>query len=85
MSVLVHDSFASLPVDVAHQFTLASNSHDVKGTATSMLWEALQRLLFVTVKSLEGFITNVIHSPLLRNGTSFVYVFNEEIRRRWRQ
>jgi hypothetical protein len=69
MSVRVHDSFASLPVNAAHQFTLARNSHDVKGDATSMLWEALQSLLFVTVKSLEGFITNIIHSHLLRNGT----------------
>jgi hypothetical protein len=72
MSVQVYGSFASLPVDLAHQFTLASNSHDVKGDATSMLWEAFQRLLFVSVKSLEGFVTNIIiHSHLPRNGTSF--------------
>ena len=70
MSLLVQRAFASLPENTTHRFTLASSSHDVKDDATSMLWEALKRLLFVSVMSLQGFITNIIHSSRLRNGTS---------------
>lgn len=68
LSSAVHHALASLPEDIATQFTTASASQDVKGDATSMLWEGLKRLLFATVMSLQGFVTTVIYSPYLRNG-----------------
>ena len=68
LSSEVHYAFSSLSEDIATKFKTARASIDVEGDETLMLWESLKRLLFTTVMSLQGLITNIMHSARLRNG-----------------
>jgi len=66
MTLSLHSAFAALPEPTAQSFTSADQSLTVQTDIFPALWENLKRLLFATIMSLQGAITNAIHAPRMR-------------------
>src|ERR1700738_2291982 len=66
----LHESFSLIPDDSARALIATDQSLTAKTDIYPVLWENLKRLLFATVTSLQGVITNIMHSRLKQNGSS---------------
>lgn len=62
MSVSVHEAFSSLPDEIAQSFISTDPSLSAKTDIQPILWENLKTTLFAIVMSLQGVITNIMHS-----------------------
>lgn len=72
MTLLIHDAFSSLSDSVAQTFVSTNISLSANTDINAILWENLKRLLFATVMSLQGVITNLIHSGNLRKSSALL-------------
>ena len=72
LSDSVHHAFISLPNEIAQSFVNTDSSLTAQTDIVPILWESLKRLLFATVMSLQGVVTNIMHSSHLRNGTAYL-------------
>jgi hypothetical protein len=66
----LHESFSLIPDGSARALIATDQSLTAKTDIYPVLWENLKRLLFATVTSLQGVITNIMHSRLKQNGSS---------------
>jgi len=72
MTLLIHNAFSSLSDSLAQTFVTTDISLSANTDVNAILWENLKRLLFATVMSLQGVITNLIHNTNLRKSSALL-------------